>query len=667
MPKKVIIIGGVAGGASTAARLRRLDETAEIIMFEKGKYISFANCGLPYYIGDVINEREMLIVQTPENMKKRFNIDVRVSCEVTKINKHNKTVEVFDSLNDKRYTESYDYLVISTGAVPFKPKIDGIDSEMVFSLRDIPDTDRIKDFITTRRPKRALIVGAGFIGLEMAENLSDMGLEVTLVELSDHVIGALDYDIAAFVHQHLKSKGVKLFLNNAVTGFRSFGTVINAELSRGLTLETDMVIMGIGVRPEIKLAAEAGIKLGKKGGISVNEHMQTYDPNIFAVGDVAEVRDFIYEGTVPHDLSERANEHVSVLIPLAGPANKQGRIAADNICGRSSKYKGTQGTSIVKVFDLTVAVTGNNEKQLIKNEIDFEKSITHSPSHAGYYPGAKTMTIKMLFAKADGRIHGAQIVGIDGVDKRIDVIATAIRARMTVYDLEELELAYAPPFSSAKDPVNIAGFVASNILKGDVSIFHWDEVQNLDRSRVHIVDVRTKAEYSLGTIDGAKNIPVDEIRDRLAELKDGKDVYILCQAGLRGYIATRILIQKGFKNVRNLSGGYLVYHMSMQDVLTNNVENEAKAFAVGDNADNSEATECGKPKIYKLDVCDLPFSEIMSKVNSYYQKLESGDLFDVISTLPELRKSIQDWCDSTGCKLISVFDGNQQLRITIRK
>jgi CoA-disulfide reductase len=552
MSLKVVIIGGVAGGATAAARLRRLDENAEIIMFEKGEYISFANCGLPYYIGEVIREKDKLVVQTPEKMKERFNIDVRINTEVLSIHPGEKTVEVFNKKENRTYFETYDKLVLSPGAEPVKPKLPGIESGRIFTLRNIPDTYRIKDFIDAYKPKRAVVVGAGFIGLEVAENLHMKGVKVTVIELADHVIGPLDYEMAAIVHQHMKTKNVEFYLSDAVKSFQKGNDDANivVELTSRRLLKADMVILGIGVRPESRLAVQAGLKLGTTGGILVDEYMRTSDPDIYAVGDAVEIKDFISGG--------------AVLIPLAGPANKQGRIAANNISGFEEKYTGTQGTSIVKVFDITVAITGNNERSLAKNNIDFEKSFTHSPSHAGYYPGAIPMSVKLLFGKADGRILGAQIIGHDGVDKRIDVIATAIRAGMTVYDLEKLELAYAPPYSSAKDPVNIAGYTAANILKGDCSVFHWHEIASLDMGKTLLVDVRTQMECGLGTIEGAVNIPVDELRERLAELPKDKALYIFCQVGLRGYVACRLLKQKGFKTVSNLSGGYKTYQLAIQ-------------------------------------------------------------------------------------------------------
>jgi len=546
---KVLIVGGVAGGASAAARLRRVDEEAEIILFEKGEHISFANCGLPYYIGEVIEEKEKLLVQTPEKMKERFRIDVRINSEVIKIDTANKKVEVFNHAENKVYTESYDKLILSPGAEPIRPKLPGIDSKRIFTLRNMQDAFRIKDYVDRMRPRRVVVVGAGFIGLEVAENLHLRDVKATVVELADHVIGPLDYEMAALVHQHMKTKNVEFYLKDAVEAFEDDDEWVNVKLSSGRTLKADMVIMGIGVRPESKIAKEAGLTIGKTGGILVDDHMRTSNEDIYAVGDAIEIKDFV--------------SGKEALIPLAGPANKQGRIAANNIAGFNEKYSGTQGTSIVRVFDITVAVTGNNERMLKRNGIEYEKSFTHSGSHAGYYPGAIPMSIKLLFGKKDGRILGAQIVGYEGVDKRMDVISTAMRANMTVYDLETLELSYAPPYSSAKDPVNIAGYTASNILKKHVEIFHWDEVGEIDTAKAMLIDIRTPGEHKLGNIEGSVNIPVDELRDRLDEIPKDKDIYVYCQVGLRGYLAARILMQKGYR-VKNLSGGYKTYQVAVQ-------------------------------------------------------------------------------------------------------
>ncbi|MBC7765602.1 MAG: pyridine nucleotide-disulfide oxidoreductase family protein, partial [Hyphomonadaceae bacterium] len=550
MGKKVLIVGGVAGGASTATRLRRLDEQAEIILFEKGQYISFANCGLPYYIGEVITDKQQLVVVTPKLMADRFNVDVRIMSEVTRIFPDEKKVEIKNHTENRTYFETYDTLVLSPGAEPIRPPIEGISSDKVFTLRNIPDAYRIKDMVDEKHPRRAIIVGAGFIGLELAENLHAMGVHVTVVELADHVIGPLDYEMAAIVHQHLKTKDVELFLGDALKSIKEQDDLLVAHLSSGRTLKTDILIMGIGVRPETKLAKEAGLAIGPTGGILVNEEMLTSDPNIYAVGDAVEVTDFVSGSPA--------------LIPLAGPANKQGRIAADNISGKHSKYKGTQGTSIVKVFDITVAITGNNERTLQRNNMAYAVSFTHSPSHAGYYPGGIPMSIKLLFANDTGKVLGAQIVGYDGADKRIDVLATAIRAGMTVYDLEQLELAYAPPYSSAKDPVNIAGMVAANILRGEQEVFHWHEVADIDYSKSVLIDTRFPQEYQIGTIPHAVNMPVDSLRERLSEIPKDKQIYIFCQVGLRGYIAYRMLKQNGFTHVKNLSGGYKTWQLAVQ-------------------------------------------------------------------------------------------------------
>ena len=541
MKKKVLIVGGVAGGATAAARLRRLDEHAEIIIFERGDYISFANCGLPYFIGDVITDKEKLTLQSPESFKSRLNVDVRIRSEVTKINRGKKTVEVKET-NGKVYEESYDYLILSPGAEPLVPPIEGAKTEAVFTLRNFPDTYRIKNYVMQNNPKSAVVVGAGYIGIEMAENLHLLGLDVSIVELSDHVIQPLDFDMAAEVHKHIQSKGAALYLNRGVTGLNSHNGTYEVKLSEGKSIYADMVILAVGVRPESKIAKDAGLELGVRDCIVTDNHMRTSDPFIYAVGDAVEVVDVITGN--------------KVFVPLASPANRQGRIAADNIAGRNSTYGGTLGTAILKAFDMTVATTGCNEKGLKAAGIDYEKSFTFSASHASYYPGATYMTIKLLFGKNSGKVLGAQIIGYKGVDKRIDVIATAIKAGMTVSDLTNLELSYAPPFGSAKDPVNMAGYVASNIINGDMKIFHWHDVKNLNPEKVTILDVRTGIEFSNGSITGAVNIPVDNLRERISELDSKKPVYVFCQIGLRGYLASRILMRNGFDNVYNLSGGY---------------------------------------------------------------------------------------------------------------
>ncbi len=543
---KVIIVGGVAGGASAAARLRRLDEKAEIIMIERGEYISFANCGLPYYLSGKIKKKEDLIVQSPELLSKRFNLDIRTNQEVMKINRVKKRVTIQDHIKNKNYEENYDKLILSPGAKPFIPPIKGLDKNRVFSLRDIPDMLAIEDYIRQKKPRRVVIFGAGYIGIEIAENLKKTGLIITIIELMDQILGPLDYEMATLVHQHLKENEVEFYLSDPVQSIEQDGGCQILGLASGEKIKTDMIIMGVGVRPENYLAKDADLEIGPTGGIKVNKFLQTSDPDIYAVGDAIEVIDYISGNPS--------------LIPLAGPANKQGRIAAGNICGKREIYNGTQGTSIIKVFDMTIATTGNNEKLLKRNNIAYLKSYTHSPSHAGYYPDASTISLKILFTPDEGRILGAQAVGKDGVDKRIDVIATAIRAGLKVSDLEELELCYAPPYGSAKDPVNMAGYVANNIIKGDVEIFHWDEFGQYNSYDNIILDVRKVDECEDGMIEGAINIPLDELRDRLHELDKNKMILIYCQVGLRGYLAYRLLKLNGFDRIRNLSGGYKTYY-----------------------------------------------------------------------------------------------------------
>jgi len=540
MSKKVIIVGGVAGGASAAARLRRLDENAEIVLFERGKYISFANCGLPYYIGQVIKNRDDLLVQTPEKFKARFNIDVRVNSEVTEVNRKNKQVTVKGLSSQETYSEKYDKLILSPGAEPSRPPIEGIDSSRIFTLRSIPDADVINDFITEQKPKRAVVVGGGYIGLEMAENLRHRGLLVAIVEMLDQVMPTLDKEMAASLHEHLHEQSVALWLSDGVAGFRQSNSKLIVALKSGMELSCDMVVLAIGVKPEVKLAKQAGLQIGSTGGIKVNEHLQTTDPDIFAIGDAIEVEHFVLKKPV--------------LIPLAGPANRQGRIAADNISGRDVKYKGTQGTAILKVFDLTVAMTGATEKDLKKTDIEYEKAYIHPANHVGYYPGAQQMHIKILFGRSEGKVLGVQIVGKDGVDKKIEVFATAIRFGSTVFELQDLELAYAPPYGSGKDAVNMAGFVAGNILDNTAAIKHFEQLNKDD----FLLDVRSPAEVERGSINRAVNIPVNQIREKLDELPKDKAVNIYCAVGIRSYIASRILRQQGF-DAKNLSGGYSSY------------------------------------------------------------------------------------------------------------
>ncbi|GAB7222962.1 FAD-dependent oxidoreductase [Vibrio owensii] len=560
---KIVIIGGVAGGASAAARARRLSEDAEIIMFERGPFVSFANCGLPYHIGGDIQERSKLLLQTPESFLARFNVDVRVMNEVVSINRQDKTVTVKSLLDGSEYQESYDFLLLSPGAGPVVPPIPGIDNPLALSLRNIPDMDRIIKTIETNKVEHATVVGGGFIGLEMMEAFHQLGVKTTLVEMADQVMTPVDREMAGFAHAEIREKGIDLRLGVALSSVEYVAnqSVANTEageddthqhlqgkltlsLNNGDQLDTDILIMAIGVRPETKLAQEAGLQIGSLGGIYTNEYMQSSDPSIYAVGDAVEEKDFV--------------TGEQTLVPLAGPANRQGRMAADNMLGRQETYQGTQGTAICKIFDLAVASTGKNEKQLKRENIAYEKVYVHTASHASYYPGAETVSFKMLFDPATGKILGAQAVGKDGVDKRIDVMAVAQRAGMTVEQLQHLELTYAPPYGSAKDVINQAAFVANNIIKGDATAIHFDEIDNLSEDQV-LLDVRNPGELeSVGFIEGAINIPVDQLRQRMNELPKDKEIVIYCQVGLRGNVAYRQLVNSGFK-ARNLLGGYRTY------------------------------------------------------------------------------------------------------------
>ena len=537
---KTIIIGGVAGGATAAARLRRLDEKAEIIILERGEYVSFANCGLPYYIGGVITDREDLTLQTPESFKARFNIDVRVLNEAVKISPDTKTVTVKNLRTGETYEEPYDNLILSMGAEPIRPNIEGAAGSNVFTLRNIPDTLKIKNYIDTAKPRSAVVIGGGYIGVEMAENLVEAGLKVAIVELADHLIAPLDFDMAADVHRYIKAKGIYLHLSNGVKAINGNTVILqNGEIT------ADMIIMSVGVRPETAIAKDCGIELNPRGSIVVNNKMQTNIPNIYAVGDAVEVEDFITKKPA--------------FIPLAGPANKQGRIAADNIAGYESVYTGTQGSAVLKLFDMTVATTGLNEKSATAAGIDYDKTYTYSASHATYYPGAAQMSIKALWDKETLKIIGAQIVGFDGVDKRMDVLATAIRFGAKITDLTTLELCYAPPFGSAKDPVNMLGFVAENIVSGKLKQFFWHDVESLPRDgSVFLLDTRTPFEVMQGKIDGFVNIPLDELRGRLDEIPKDKPVYVHCHSGLRSYLACRILTCNGY-DCYNLAGGWRLY------------------------------------------------------------------------------------------------------------
>jgi NADPH-dependent 2,4-dienoyl-CoA reductase/sulfur reductase-like enzyme/rhodanese-related sulfurtransferase len=543
---RILIVGGVAGGASAAARARRLSEDAEIVIFEKGADVSFANCGLPYHIGGVIKERQKLLVQTPDSLYRRLRIVAKVKTEVLRIDRMQKKIIVRDVVSGQESVEPYDFLILSPGADPIKPPMPGLDLPQVMTLRNLSDMDKINFAIDQNKAKKVIVVGGGYIGLEMTEALRERAVAVTVVELSNQVMGPADQEMAYYLHQELKKHDVDLKFGVSAKGFYSKDAGIVAELSDGQRIDCDAVILAIGVKPEASLAKEAGLEIGPRGGIVVDEQMRTSDQNIYAVGDAVEVDEFV-TGT-------------KALIPLAGPANRQGRIAVDNIFGRNSVYKKTQGTAICKLFDLTIGMTGVNEKILKRMNLSFEKIYIHANDHASYYPGATPIRMKLLFDPHNGKILGAQAVGEQGVDKRIDVLAVALRAGMTVYDLEHLELCYAPPYGSAKDPVNFLGFVAANILKGDVANFHGEDVKNLKPDQV-LLDVRSNKEALLGMIPGAINISVDDLRDHLGQLNKDKEYIAYCQVGLRGYLACRILKQKGFK-CRNLSGGYLTYQAS---------------------------------------------------------------------------------------------------------
>lgn len=553
MSKKILIVGGVAGGATAAARIRRLDETAEVIIFERSGFVSYANCGLPYYIGGVISDKEELTLQTPEMFRERFQIDVRVHHEVTAIHPERKTVTVKNLETGETFEESYDKLLLSPGARPVQPNLPGAGLENLFTLRTVEDTLRIRDYVVKNKPKSAVLAGGGYIGLEVAENLRELGMDVTIVQRPNQLLNPLDYEMACFVHAKMREKGIRLMLGHSVEGFEKAGDQVNVLIKGEQPIKTDMVLLAIGVAPDTHLAKEAGLILGIKNSIVVNDRMETSAPDIYAVGDAVEVRHFVTGS--------------KALISLAGPANKQGRIAADNICGGNSVYQGSQGSSVIKIFDMTVATTGINERTAKDAGIDCDKVYLSPSNHASYYPGGTMMTMKVLFEKNTYKLLGAQIVGYEGADKRIDVIATAMHAGMTALQLKDLDLAYAPPYSSAKDPVNMAGFMIENIAEGRLKQFFWDEVGALpDDGSVFLLDARTREEYTAGHINGFVNIPLDELRDRLSELPQNVPLYVLCQSGLRSYLACRILSQNGWE-CHNFSGGYRLYETIYRDCL----------------------------------------------------------------------------------------------------
>lgn len=631
--KKYLIVGGVAGGATAAARIRRLTEDAEIILFEKGAYISYANCGLPYYIGGVIEERDRLFVQTPEAFGQRFNIDVRTRSEVIAIHPEKKQVTV-RSADGKEYTENYDKLLLSPGASPVVPPLPGIQSEGIFTLRNVNDTDRIKAYMTAHQVRRTVIVGGGFIGLEMAENLKHAGSQVAVVEMAPQVMGPIDYSMAALVHQHLQQQDVKLYLEQAVERFSREGDELTVYFKSGISLKADMVLLSIGVRAETRLAQEAGLKLGEMRGIWVDAYLQTSDADIYAVGDAIEY---------PHPITGKP-----WLNFLAGPANRQARIVADNmVLGNRIHYEGAIGTSIAKVFDLTVASTGLPAKRLKQMGIPYLSATIHNGSHAGYYPGSLQMAIKITFSPTDGKLYGAQIVGYDGVDTRIDQYALAIKQGATVEQLTRLEHAYAPPFSSAKDPVAISGYVAGNILSGKMTPLYWREMQQVDKSQVTLVDVRTPDEYALGTIPGAINIPLDNLRERLADIPENQPVYLFCGVGLRGYLASNILKSKGYPDVRNLIGGLKTYNAATATIKT------PEGFVCDTTTHACPASSCRCDKsIIKVDACGIQCPGPILKLKQAMDLLAVGQQLEVRATDAGFPRDAEAWCRTTGHKFL---------------
>lgn len=653
MPK-YLIVGGVAGGATTAARLRRLDEHAEIVMFERGAYISYANCGLPYYVGGVISERDRLFVQTPQSFKARLNVDVRIEQEVIAIDRQTKSVTIRRK-DGSEYNETYDKLVLSPGAEPLRPPIPGIQDEVIFTLRNVPDTDRIAKFIEQHNVRHAVIVGAGFIGLEMAENLHHKGINVTIVEMAEQVMTPLDYEMAAAVHQHLKTKQVEFYLKDAVNSFVREKSGLQVRLKSGRSIATDMVVLSIGVRPDSKLAEDAGLELGINKGIKVNEYLQTSDPDIYALGDA-----IVYPNPITGDESHTY---------LAGPANKQGRMVADNIAhGNVRKYQGSISTAIAKVFDLTVGATGVSEKVLKKSGIPYISSIIHGSSHAGYYPDALPMTIKIVFNPENGKLLGGQIVGFDGVDKRIDMLAHILKHGETIYDMQEIEHAYAPPFSSAKDPVNMAGLVAENIIKGMIKIIHWDEIRNLNLKDVSLIDVRTTEENALGTIEGSLNIPVDELRERLSEIPQNKKIIVFCGTGHRSYFAARILMQNGFSDVFNLSGGYITYEHATQKQSNEDIfggEYIGKDDHIYQGKESPGQTPTGK--ITEVDASGLQCPGPIMRLKNEIDRLADGDILKISASDPGFAKDVPAWCNMTGNKLLKVESSGKKIVAMIQK
>lgn len=649
---KYVIVGGVAGGATAAARIRRNTEKADIILFERGDYISYANCGLPYYIGNVITERECLFVQTPEAFGKRFRVDVRTRSEVTEVNLQKKTVTVRTSDGDT-YVEAYDKLLLSPGASPVRPPLPGIESEGIFTLRNVSDTDRIKTYMQQHAVKRAVIVGGGFIGLEMAENLHHAGAEVAVVEMADQVMGPVDYSMAALVHEHLLQEGVKLYLKQAVESFEPGRNGITVRFQSGISLDADLVLLSIGVRPETSLAQKAGLKIGEARGIWVDEYLQTSDASVYAVGDAIEY---------PHPITGKP-----WLNYLAGPANRQARIVADNmVFGNKVKYEGAVGTSIAKVFDQTVASTGLAAKRLKQMNVPYLSATIHSASHAGYYPGSSQTDIKIVFSPTDGRLYGAQIVGYEGVDKRIDAYALVIKHHGTVYDLMEVEHAYAPPFSSAKDPVAVSGYVAGNILCGKMTPLYWRELRDADLTKVTLVDVRTADEYALGHIDGALNIPLDDLRERIGEIPSDRPVYVYCGVGLRGYLASNILKENGYGDVRNLIGGIKTYKAATAEVkLPGTGESEEDKVRCACNAPATDGSE--HSKTICVDACGMQCPGPVLKLKKEMEKLLPGQRLEITATDAGFSRDAESWCRMTGNRIVEVSSHAGKYKVVVEK
>lgn len=668
---KYLIIGGVAGGATAAARIRREDEQVEIILFEKGEYISYANCGLPYYIGDVITERGKLFLQTPASFGQRFNVDVRINSEVMEIHPQKKEVQVRRK-DGSMYIETYDKLLLSPGAIAVRPDLEGMENEGIFTLRNVQDTDKIKQYISTYSIKKAVVIGAGFIGLEMAENLHAIGAQVSVVEMANQAMAPLDYSMAALVQQHLEQKGVSVYLEESVSSFAKKGEGLEVGCKSGKRLEADIVILSIGVRPETALAKQAGLKIGEKGGIAVNEYLQTSDENIYAVGDAIEF---------PHPLTGK-----TWLNYLAVPANRQGRIVADNmVFGNTIKYEGAIGTSIAKVFDMTVATTGLPAKRLRAEKIAYISSTTHSASHAGYYPGASQMSIKITFDPKTGKLYGGQIVGYAGVDKRMDQIALVIKKGGTIYDLTLLEHAYAPPYSSAKDPVAIAGYVAENILKNRMGLAYWRDVKEMDHTKITLLDVRTKDEFAVNAIPHALNIPLDELRDSLEDLDTKKPIYVYCAVGLRGYLASRILLQNGFKDVKNLSGGFKTYLPAVEASRVKVGETQIpdnggkdgkttsdKSFVSFQKLDSDKNTSQKRvsdstKNVIKADACGLQCPGPIIRLKKEMEVLQQGQRLEMTSTDAGFARDAQAWCNMTGNNLLSNTSENGIFKVLIEK